>query len=1097
MHNSKSNTENLDLINECFSVDLKDDKKLNNCIEIIEGFICKYDTQYIQNLKYNSIVKELLKDIRENNTINNNLIEELAKRYNEDNNKYLILKEEKVKKGFLNWLLKIFKANPKKEVSIDTKDYDQEERRLVDKFNIIGKKIEDYVNEVYRLNNIITEKKFNIIISKVFNAEEITSDLIQLLDELKGYRNYVVSNKNTSVIDKTIEDEKTLDEVEVSYVNETSEEEAIIENATENLDNENVIKDTIDENSSEKEDLEINETIVDEKVTTNEEVEENAEEDIDSKILIEEVFNENIFKIFLNYCDENNIKTLNELKDFDFSELDKLKGFGAGKKEKLIKKYTEVMGNDYIEKVKKERIESKIEEVRIRDCYKSLDIAILECFNKINGKLIEQLKNNNINNVEELYLEVHNNILSIPNLGATKIKYIKDALESLTKEPEELFRGLIDEIKANTDYDILVKRVINNKTLQQIGEGYGVSRERIRQREKKIVKAVEAVLSIFIGIVDIKDVKLASMEEILGISILDEEENKCLKDVLINADNIECEYLVEVDKFLVNGDVEELRSKIKSIANGMPDIVNIKSELIYDLQEYTELNILSLDEVVRIILTLGYKQVNDYLFRGNVSKTKIYNFIVKEFFKDGITFSNEADINKFMSILNEKFHIEEETIRNIKAKIETSCVLCDRGSYIHPEWVYIDENLLEEVKEYIDNNDQETLYINQIFSEFEEELNKVGVKNRYYLQGILKYYFSDKYNFTKDTLYKGNIKHDRNYLFNKYIKDKGRPVTKEDIENDLKGWTPIMLIMAEDECKYVLKWDRGGFIHASLVKASLEDISGISEVLKEAFNNKESLTDNEAFDMLNVEFKEFFSNNNIDSSFKLFSILEYLLSKEYYFRRPYILKDKPKESVSAVYLMKKLFNNDSKVTLEQLKEFCNDIKLNDSTRMQSINNLLKDTVEIEKETYILKDNFEVDEAVVEAVKKIILEKINDNEYIALKSIIDYSVFPNIKYEWNTYILRDICEYYIPEVKELKRQFYDKRYPAPVIVKESSEMNELLDLIINILKSEFENGIGVNELSKVLRDNNIVYDKIPFEIYNCDEIVVEDNFIRLK
>ena len=57
MHNSKSNTENLDLINECFSVDLKDDKKLNNCIEIIEGFICKYDTQYIQNLKYNSIVK--------------------------------------------------------------------------------------------------------------------------------------------------------------------------------------------------------------------------------------------------------------------------------------------------------------------------------------------------------------------------------------------------------------------------------------------------------------------------------------------------------------------------------------------------------------------------------------------------------------------------------------------------------------------------------------------------------------------------------------------------------------------------------------------------------------------------------------------------------------------------------------------------------------------------------------------------------------------------------------------------------------------------------------------------------------------------------
>lgn len=1096
MQNSEQNTKALELSQKHFSVNLKDDRQINNCIEIIEGFICKYDEKYIDNLEYNSIVKELLKYFKENKKINNNLVEELAKKYNENNNKHLIMKEEKIKKGFFYWLLRIFKVKDNKEITIDTKNYDQEERRLTSQFNDITKSLEKYVNEVLKLKNILSEEKFKGITAKVFAAKEINSDLINLLDELKNYREYIDSKESVQAIDEVVEVEELVEEIAENFNVKTLEianlsEEKLNSSLEDRIEIENKIK-----LESSKE-LENNEKLQNnEEVEGNEELEEKDEVNIES-LLISEIFNENIFKIFLNYCDENNLKTLNHLKDFDFNELDKLKGFGVGKKEKLIKKYLEVIGNDYIQKVQEEKVEFDIKVIRIKECYKNLDISVLQCFNKVNAKLIDQIKEYNINTIEELNFKLNSSNISIPNLGATKTKYIKDALENLNKEPQELFRDLMDEIKENPDYDILLRRVVKNETLQQIGEVYGVTRERIRQKENKIIKSLEGILGILIGVLDIKETKLVLIEDILNVSFSDDTEKECLKGTLISMDNHKYKYVEEIDKFLVNGDIEKIRDKIASIANCMPDIVNINNELIYDLQEYTELNILSLDDVVKIILTLGYKQVNEYLFRGSISKTKIYNFIVKEFFRNGITFSKDEDINKFISILDEKFDIQEESTRNIKARIETNCVLYDRGSYIHSEWVDIDERLLYEIKDYIDNNEQETLYINQIFVEFEDSLNRIGVKNRYYLQGILKYYYSEKYNFARDILYKGNIKHDRNYIFNKYIKEKQRPVTKEDIENDLKGWTSIMLTMAEDECKYVLKWDKGGFIHASLIKASLEDISGISEVLREAFNNKESLTDNEAYGMLSEKFKCVFDENNIDNSFKLFSILEYLLSKEYYFRRPYILKDKPREAVSAVYLMKKLFNNNAYVTLEELKEFCNNIKLNDSTRMQSINNLLKDTVEVEKETYILKDSFEVDEDVIENFKEILLNKIDEKGYIALNTIEDYSTFPNIQYEWNTYILRDICEHYIPEVKELKRQFYDKRYPAPVIVRESSKMNELLDLIIDILKNEFEEGIEVNELSCYLKENNIIYDSIPFEIYNCEEIIVEDNIIRLS
>ena len=306
-----------------------------------------------------------------------------------------------------------------------------------------------------------------------------------------------------------------------------------------------------------------------------------------------------------------------------------------------------------------------------------------------------------------------------------------------------------------------------------------------------------------------------------------------------------------------------------------------------------------------------------------------------------------------------------------------------------------------------------------------------------------------------------------------------------------------MFTIAIEECRHILKWDNGGVIHASFIKATLEDVSRIKEELDNLFNNEvEYITDQDVFERFELKFKEFLSNNLIDNKFKMFSVLEYLLGRTYYFRRPYILKDKPKEAVSAVYLMKKLFIKKQIITMDEIKNYCYDIKLNDTTRMCSINKLLKETIEIEKDTYILKENFEIETGDLNKIKNILVNKIEEKGYLALKNIKDYSQFPKINFEWNVYLLKDICEKYIPEIKLLKRQFNDKRYIAPVIVKEDSNMNELLDLIYDILINQFKDKsyIEITVLEKYLRDNNIIYDSIPFELYNCEKINIEDNKI---
>lgn len=1054
---------------------LKDNnkEKLDDLILDVEKLIAKYEDNYLSNLGDKKIIENILLKIKNDSSLEKTYIKELAKKYNEKNNKHLIIEVPKPKKWTFLWLINLFKG--KNKVKIDEIEFENAEKDLINEFTLIGEKIIVYLREINKIKRTLSTKKYDSIIETLYSFKNVNEELRNLVKNLKELRENMLS--------------LTLKEKEIESLTDTSTKE---ENDFKILENSDVV-----ENSNLlNEELQLKET----------EDKNTLDKDFHDTLLIANLFEDNVFRLFLKYCDENNLRTIADMKNFNFDKLDGIKGFGIGKKEKLIKRYNEIItlelsceDNEKLITIKEINNLNK-KECNILECYRSLDISILECFDKINKNLINQLQSIGLKTVEELNCSMDKIGDLVPGLGTAKIKYINLALEKLELEPNLLLEILIKNIKANNDYDILVKRAVENNTLQEIGEEYGVTRERIRQKEKKIILSLSNILDIFIKIKEDKHPKISSCKELLELECIGDEDIICLDYVLRNTNMQSVEYYEELDKFLINGSLEKLKEEIKVIISKLPDIININEELreyfdINEILKYSKLNYL-----VDIILSSGYSQVNNYLFKGSASKTKIYNFIVKEFFKDGITFSNEDDILKFQNILKEKFSIKENSERNIKAKIESYCILYDRGSYIHPDFVEIDEELLYYIKEYIDNSSQETLYVNQIFIEFEKELAKNGISNRYYLHGVLKYYFRGDYKFTKDTISRGKIIHDRNYIFNKYIKDKGQVVTKEELEENLKGWTPIMIFMALEECKYVLKWENGGFIHASLIKASLEDIYRIKDELDNLFvENKDSITDGEAFEVLNPKFNEFLKENSIDTKFKLFSVLEYILDKEYYFRRPYILRDKPKEAVSATYLMKKLFDKKNVLTMDELKQFCINLKINDTTRMAAINRLLKDMIEIEKDTFVLKETFDIEEEDIKIIKEMLLAELDKNEYLALKGIEDYSRFPNINLKWNQYLMKDICKNYIPEVKELKRQFFDKRYQAPVIVKEESNMDELLDLIIDILNTKFGNAetIEIKDLEKYLKENNIIYDGIPFEFYNCEEIKINDNKITLS
>ena len=54
---------------------------------------------------------------------------------------------------------------------------------------------------------------------------------------------------------------------------------------------------------------------------------------------IKDIYYENSFHIFVAYCKDHNLLTMNDLKKFDFASLKEVKGIGVGKIENIKKRY--------------------------------------------------------------------------------------------------------------------------------------------------------------------------------------------------------------------------------------------------------------------------------------------------------------------------------------------------------------------------------------------------------------------------------------------------------------------------------------------------------------------------------------------------------------------------------------------------------------------------------------------------------------------------------------------------------------------------------------------------------------------------------------
>lgn len=789
-----------------------------------------------------------------------------------------------------------------------------------------------------------------------------------------------------------------------------------------------------------------------------------------------------------------------EFKNNDFNIIDIVNEYESEKNEntieindKTLKK--EIIGGDY------ETNNRSI--LNINPIYENSNIDSLKLLG-VHNRVIEVLKQkfcvNVLKNLNRINIREFENTEGI---GKGKFLSFYKAIERLKGSEENLFEEVLNEIKGLSDFNVYKIRVKYEKSQEKIGEEFGYTKQNISRKESLILNVIRNYFELF---------KDYFFNKIHDPNIIQEEDFWELYDsyddimyvkyaIKMNV-NSYFAYIEEVDKYINRKEVDNTLKTLHNLNENLPDIFKFTEEREF-INEYVlenNINFINAEDILEYLTSYcGYKKLNDYLWKGKTTFSKLYAFVIKEHFKSGIKI-DEDSIAQLKSIIEKEFGIViDAQDRAVGTRIADELILCDRGKYIHPDYINIPIKLLNEIKSYIDHKDDNTLMTIDVFNVFEEKLKESSnITNRYYLHGILKYYYGRELNFTKDAISKSEFLVSTNKVLEEYLLEIKRAANNAELKGKFPGWTPIMYSNALKVNESILKWDIGEYIHSDNINITEDDKLKLRRIIDSKINGENLYINvNSIYNTTKLKLRNLFKNNNINNANNLFCILEFALKDTYKFKRGLIF-DNSVDFVNKVDVFEEYIKNKEIINYEQFFEYFIEKKFNESTIYAAMQRMTERLFQINISDYIKKEKIVLTEKDKIQIKKFLDKHFINKEYIALLGIDNYEELPNLGYEWSAYLLSDLVKEYFNEYRIVERISEDRRYKKPIIVKGRSQLVNITDLIIYVIENEYNDfeGMTIPKLKDYLITNNIIGKVIPTEFYKSKRILV-DEFNRIQ
>ncbi|MBU0702092.1 hypothetical protein KKE26_12520, partial [bacterium] len=381
---------------------------------------------------------------------------------------------------------------------------------------------------------------------------------------------------------------------------------------------------------------------------------------------------------------------------------------------------------------------------------------------------------------EDIWIAVYNSIYD---------SYAAEKASKLAYELSITIRNKFKHIFKTERDEGIIKMRVAGASFEAAGQEYGLSRERIRQIERKMLRRFNHFLSrtkphyilqtftqnnILLSVDDIQ----GHLGELSGIFIY------FLKQC--NSKAVLCSN--ELNGFII-GDSSWYIQLIEYI-DTLPDMFEASDLELYVSSFMAESKIKVDSNLVYKLILVKYNSTGSFFSKKKLNKANIYMAVLKKYYPNGIKLFDDFEMMRFRNYAKDLFGNVElpENDRTICARIAELTVLCGRGKYILPDQIRLDEELLNNIHQFITDSDRNIIMFSELFERFKSELiDKTSINNRFYLQGVLRYKYENKFFFTKDTLIK-DINSEQGITLSiaieAFIKEQGRIVTKDEIREE-------------------------------------------------------------------------------------------------------------------------------------------------------------------------------------------------------------------------------------------------------------------------------------------------------------------------
>lgn len=665
-----------------------------------------------------------------------------------------------------------------------------------------------------------------------------------------------------------------------------------------------------------------------------------------------------------------------------------------------------------------------------------------ELFKKMASKSISRVKDLKLLDAEDLN-----------ESNPTHQENLLKLLESLRYSVRDsISKGFSKADFTSRESMILEERIISkNMTLDELGGIIGVTRERVRQIEAKVISKLSSIDFSYLQYFSTLDLVQSMMIWPYALTVND---IKCHlgseTDVFIAylSTNKELLFYPDYDFFVFKSyNWLEDYSQIIEEYNDIMDANEILEYFKMRLPHYFHNCPQKVDDLLLKMLESDLQFRSGKYSNSKISLGEMCVNIVDVFFPDGIRISSNEHYKEFCNLLEREYDYNPKSSskRAMIARVTNVLVLADKNLYqVDHKLSQLSEELYFEILQYIFSISQSKFFYTNLFEVFKDRLGCEGIHNRYHFQSRFKAYSDSRFEYLKDYVI------DKSGVNTDVIADNIDPTANmlsfKSLKSKLIGYTDVMISMWVNQSKDYINFYGQRIIKKSYIKTFVYEKDFVEIDLRNLFKDSETISTHYLFDKYKDKLKRMFGELRISGAYDVQQVLNVWFPEWLYFKRP-LISLSPIE-IESVFEFLHSYNKDKDVVyISELKSDINQTQFN-------VNNFLELLLDYEEYYYWMDANkiyrreyVNLNSDFLEHCNSILLRFFERTDVIDLNDTTIHNQLPSVGFEWNQYSIASIIRQHLSNIRVLysTRMYHNVRFFAVLSDSEIRSYEDYLEI----------------------------------------------------